>query len=117
MTKCEEIGKVALVELAIPPSSEEDGKAVTAEVGRKRKAVAGELDCSSVSLKRSRRSLVVKLDDSNFGKEESSSNDPCASCCSSNASTELDKEISKFSDLEVRSKLNSNLEFITGQKD
>lgn len=102
MTKCDEIGEVTLVELAIArsSSSEDHGKAVTAEVGRKRKAVAGELDCSSASQTRSRRSLVVKLDNSNFGKEESSSNDPCASCCSSNGSTELDKEISKFVDLE-----------------
>lgn len=108
MTKCEEIGEVALVEVArAPSSSSEEAKAVTAEVGKKRKAVAGELDRSSASQRRSPRNLVVQLDDFNFGKEELSSNDPCASCCSSNGSTELDKEISKFVDLEEKCGLSS----------
>lgn len=106
MTKEEEIGEVSLMEegmrTAIARSTAAENSDMM-EVGRKRKAPEELMNYSSTQLVqlRTRRRLVVKLDDSKSEEEPSSTVDPCASCCSSNGSTEHNKETPKFVDLEV----------------
>lgn len=101
MRKCKEIGEVALMTRARAAAS------VSAEAGRKRKVSRGEeLSCSSrslVQLRRRRRlfvSTTTTTENSTEKAASSNSNDPYASCCSSNGSTELDKDSSNV-DLEV----------------
>lgn len=113
MRKCKEIGEVAVMTRARAAAS------VSAEAGRKRKVSRGEeLSCSSrslVQLRRRRRLFVSTATTENSTEKaaSSNSNDPYASCCSSNGSTEMDKDASNV-DLEVnkfRLKKNLNCRF------
>lgn len=79
-----------------------------AEIGRKRKVCIGgesEFSTSSIQLKNRRlapeNSASVSQSSGNLSCETVGPENASASCCSSNGSTEVTKETSKFVDLEV----------------
>ncbi|CAI9110157.1 OLC1v1010136C1 [Oldenlandia corymbosa var. corymbosa] len=106
MRKCEEIGEVAVMNRA-------RSAAARSEVGRKRKvnnSCDEELGRSSgplVQLKNRRRRLFGSTppENSTENAASSNSNDPYASCCSSNGSIELENDASKSVDLEEKEEI------------
>lgn len=95
LRKCEELEKKAATAV---------GEMEATAAGRKRKVYSGESEVSESSIQlKARRLADVAV--GNSASPASSGSLSCdealASCCSSNGSSELEKETSKFVDLEV----------------